>query len=101
MPAHVNESALRAVKGTNGPSGTKRSGVATLQQGVSRSAVAGAITWSAEAVGSSVNGYYQTLLGRNADTGGHNYWVYLIGHGHRDEEVVALLVGSDEYFRRV
>lgn len=75
--------------------------VQLLQQGVSHSAVAGAITWSAEAIGSRVNGYYQALLGRNADTSGRNYWVYLIGHGHRDEEIVALLVGSDEYFRRV
>ncbi len=75
--------------------------VQLLQQGVSHSAVAGAITWSAEAIGSRVNGYCQALLGRNAETSGRNYWVYLIGHGHRDEEIVALLVGSEEYFRRV
>jgi Domain of unknown function (DUF4214) len=80
-------------------SGVSRSTVAWTI--VSGSAVAGAITWSAEAIGSRVNGYYQALLGRNADASGCNYWVYLIGHGHRDEESVALLVGSDEYLRRV
>jgi Domain of unknown function (DUF4214) len=74
---------------------------ALLQQGVPRGAAAGIVTLSAEGIGLNVKSYYQALLGRDADRGGLSYWVGAIGHGHRDQEVIALLVGSDEYLARV
>ncbi len=75
--------------------------VQLLGQGVSRGAIAGSITWSAEAIGIRVNSYYQMLLAHDADPSARNFLVYLIGHGHRDQEIVGLLASSSEYLFRL
>jgi probable HAF family extracellular repeat protein len=75
--------------------------VSLLQQGVPRGGAAGVLTLSAEGIGLNVDSYYWALLGRHADRGGLTYWVGAIGAGHTDQEVIALLVGSGEYFAHI
>ena len=75
--------------------------VQLLRQGLSRRVIAGSITWSAEAIGIRVNSYYQMLLAHDADPSVRNFWVYLIGHGHRDQEIVGFLASSSEYLFRL
>jgi hypothetical protein len=48
-----------------------------------------------------VAGYYQAYLGRAADSLGLNYFAGILGQGGRDEDVLAGILGSDEYFRRL
>jgi hypothetical protein len=60
--------------------------------------VAAAIIYSTEALTPVVGFYYQYVLGRPGDPAGVAYWVGQIQAGHRDEDVIALLIGSDEYF---
>ena len=54
--------------------------------------------WS---IGIRVNSYYQMLLAHDADPSVRNFLVYLIGHGHRDQEIVGLLASSSEYLFRL
>jgi hypothetical protein len=63
-----------------------------------RGLVAAAIIYSTEALTPVVGFYYQYVLGRPGDPAGVAYWVGQIQAGHRDEDVIALLIGSDEYF---
>jgi hypothetical protein len=46
-----------------------------------------------------VHGYYQHYLRRDADAASLNAYVQFMRNGLRDETVIALLAGSDEYFR--
>lgn len=46
-----------------------------------------------------VEGIYQDYLGRSPEAGGENYWVNVLGLGVSEFQLLALIVGSDEYFR--
>jgi hypothetical protein len=74
---------------------------AQLAAGIPRTAVAMAIVSSAEAGQGLVQGYYRQFLHRDADSTGLNSFVAALQHGVRDEQIIAILVGSDEYFSRL
>jgi autotransporter-associated beta strand protein len=46
-------------------------------------------------------GYYNRFLHRNADAAGRDYWAGLMTQGMTDEQVIASIVGSQEYFNNV
>lgn len=46
-----------------------------------------------------VNRYYRNFLNRDADGGGLDFFVQFRAGGHRDEEVIAHLLASEEYRR--
>jgi hypothetical protein len=48
-----------------------------------------------------VASYYQSYLRRSADSSGLSYFIGVFPLGARDQDVIATLVGSDEYFRRL
>jgi hypothetical protein len=73
---------------------------ALLAAGVSRSAIAGGILYSAEAIEDRVQSYYQQFLRRPADPFGLNSYVTLLQAGVPDELVQALILGSAEYKNR-
>ena len=66
-------------------------------RGMPRSTVARGFLYSTEHLTSVVDGYYVDLLGRHIDRSGKATWVGLIQQGHRDEEIVAAIVSSEEY----
>ena len=43
---------------------------------------------------------YLTLLRRSTDPAGLNLWVSELQHGARQEDVLAAILGSDEYLAR-
>jgi len=69
-----------------------------LDQGVSRTQVALAITSSGEYRSDLVEGLYAKYLHRQADTGGLAYFTNLLGQGATAEAVAAQITGSGEYF---
>ena len=69
-------------------------------QSGNRKAVTNALAVSNEWAGVRVNDLYLTVLGRNADVGGRNFWVSKIAAGMRLEAVAAEMYGSLEYFMR-
>ncbi|MBV9594780.1 MAG: DUF4214 domain-containing protein, partial [Actinobacteria bacterium] len=80
------------------PSG-KNYWVGLLNGGAPRGAVSAALVMSTEALALVVNGWYTAYLGRNGDPGGIAYTVGLIqNYGFRDENIIATIIGSVEYF---
>jgi autotransporter-associated beta strand protein len=75
-----------------------------LATGGSREAVAEAVLTSREGreylVNGGAQGLYQRYLRRAGDSGGVGLFVNALLNGARDEDVIAALVGSDEYFTR-
>jgi hypothetical protein len=69
-----------------------------LAGGSTREAVAGAILNSAEAETDQVQGFYNEFLHRPADPAGLNGFVTALQQGEAAEQVIASIVGSDEYF---
>jgi hypothetical protein len=67
-----------------------------LDQGVTRSEVAGKLLRSAEALSQSLDALYEAELGRKADEGGRSAFLPLLGQG-QELLVQALLFGSAEY----
>jgi hypothetical protein len=74
--------------------------VAQLGQGVSRSSVALAFVTSSEARRDTVSRDFSTVLGRPPDPNGLTFWANQLMRGATDEQVVASLVGSDEFSSR-
>ncbi len=72
-----------------------------LANGVSTTAVATEIATSQEAQKDLVDAFYLAFLRRTADAGGESFFVNELLQGTRDEQVIAQLVGSAEYFNRV
>jgi hypothetical protein len=62
--------------------------------------VATAILQSTEYAQHLVNGFYSTYLGRQGSTTETSGWVQLLQQGVRDEQVLAMILGSGEYFER-
>jgi hypothetical protein len=71
---------------------------AQLAQGRDRGVVAGEILTSVEGERDYVQGLYNQYLQRPADTAGLNNWVSALQSGVTNEQVVAGIVGSVEYF---
>jgi hypothetical protein len=71
-----------------------------LRSGLSRSSMARRCLLSTEHLTAVVNGYYQQLLGRNADAAGARHWVTAVQHGARQEQIIASIVSSREYRAR-
>jgi hypothetical protein len=71
-----------------------------LASGVSRSTVALTVLTSLERASNLVQSYYRQFLHRAADSAGLNLWVAALINGARQEQVIALFVGSDEYLTR-
>jgi hypothetical protein len=71
-----------------------------LANGVTQAQAAMAVYGSMECDLNTVQGIYQTFLHRTADSGGLNALAGAIAHGAHDEDVVALLLATDEYFNR-
>jgi hypothetical protein len=70
-----------------------------LSGSVTRQDVAYEIDTSAEFYGRQVQSYYNKFLGRPASSGEVDAWVNQMRQaGTRDEQVISVLVGSDEYF---
>jgi hypothetical protein len=47
-----------------------------------------------------VTRYYETFLGRSAGAGDLGYWVGALAGGARSEQVMALILASEEYYFR-
>jgi hypothetical protein len=60
--------------------------------------IAGRILYSAEGRSRLVGGYYQAILGRSADSTGLAYWTQAILGGASDEQILAFVLSSDEFF---
>ncbi|TMD86295.1 MAG: DUF4214 domain-containing protein [Chloroflexi bacterium] len=61
--------------------------------------IASQILYSAEGRAQLVGGYYRTYLGRVADAGGLAYWTQAILGGASDEQILAFVVSSEEFFQ--
>lgn len=74
-----------------------------VNQGVSRTVVASLIITSAEGAEKIVNDFYMAYLRRLADHAPNelNGFAKALLGGWRDEMVIAILVGSDEYLQRI
>ena len=71
------------------------------RRNAARRSSSAAIVFSTEHLASTVDGYYEHFLSRGVDASGQSYWVNQLQHGSRDELIVALIIGSDEYFSLV
>jgi hypothetical protein len=71
-----------------------------LGAGMSRTAVANALLLSPERDQDVVASDYQVFLHRPVDPAGSAFWAHELSTGLTDEEVIASVVGSDEYFAR-
>jgi hypothetical protein len=69
--------------------------------GASRGDVARGFLYSTEYLTTVVDGYYVDVLGRHIDPSGKATWVRLIQQGHRDEQIVAGILSSEEYGAKV
>jgi autotransporter-associated beta strand protein len=72
-----------------------------LEQFTPRSAIAALVLTSPEARTDLVESYYPEFLRRPADPTGLNSFVGALLSGVRDESIIAILVGSDEYLNRL
>lgn len=69
-----------------------------IGRGMNRGAVALGFLYSTEHLVTVVDGYYVDLLHRHIDPSGSATWVGLIQSGSRDEEIIAAIVSSYEYY---
>jgi hypothetical protein len=72
-----------------------------LEHGWNRSTVVNMLLGSMEAKQVLVQGFYQRFLHRAADSGGLNAFANALRQGMRDDQVIAILVGSGEYAANV
>ena len=70
---------------------------AFLDNGGSRDTVVAGVLHSDQYYGTVVNGAFQRAFGRHADPSGLAYWVGFL-HSGTDEQLLAKLTSSDEYF---
>ncbi len=70
-----------------------------LNAGLSHLQLAMSVATSVEADSRFVQIVYSTFLGRTAEAAGLQSWVDLLVRGGKDDQVVAGILGSDEYFQ--
>lgn len=80
------------------PSGT--AWILALQQGQARAAVAGMILTSQEADAHKVVNYYSRYLGRTPDAYGFDVFTTALVHGTLPQDVIAVILSSQEFFTR-
>jgi large repetitive protein len=68
-----------------------------LQEFTPHSAIATQVLTSLEARRDLVDGYFVEFLGRHADSAGLNAFANILMQGGRDEDVIADIMGSDEF----
>jgi uncharacterized repeat protein (TIGR01451 family) len=73
---------------------------AALAAGATRNSVALAVLDSAEAAGVLVERDYRSILNRDADAVGLNNYAHALLAGMRDEDLLASLAASDEFYSR-
>jgi streptogramin lyase len=71
-----------------------------LAAGITRTQVAAVVFGSSEYQADLVQGYYQQFLHRTAAAAELNPWVSALLDGARDEQVIAGILSSEEYFLR-
>ncbi len=71
-----------------------------LNRGAARSAAARFVLLTTEAKGRLIAGYYTTFLHRQADSASMSTFASLMLGGWREDDVIARLMISDEYYRR-
>lgn len=71
-----------------------------LAAGVSRQLVAATVLGSLEYVQVTVRDFYHQFLSRSAETVGFDFFVAAFQRGARDEDMIAVLVSSEEFFVR-
>ena len=81
-------------------SGDLTAAPSALQAGATPGQVAAVIFASAEFAGDGVRTDYQDFLHRSADNAGLAFFTQAVQQGARDEQVIALILASDEYFAR-
>jgi hypothetical protein len=72
-----------------------------LADGAPRAFVSATVLQSDERSGIFVESAYQTILGRVSDPLGKAYWVGQLANRVREEALIGLLYGSDEYFNKI
>jgi hypothetical protein len=72
-----------------------------LANGVSRYLISLGVFVSTEFRNNLINGYFQQFLNRAADPTGLGAFLTVLQRGGREEQVIASIVGSAEYFGRV
>jgi hypothetical protein len=88
----------RDALGRQADAGGRASFLTALANGVSRQAVADIIFRSDEYRADVIQSFYQRFLHRPADSAGLAGWVAAYHNGLRDEDAIAQIVGSAEYF---
>jgi hypothetical protein len=74
---------------------------AQLAQGASRTSVAGQVQISVEATEHLVDHYFQQYLHRPADRRGLDSFGGALRHGTKEEDIVLVIVSSQEYYNRL
>jgi N-acetylneuraminic acid mutarotase len=69
-----------------------------LKAGISKMNIAFTLMFSQEGLKRQVNGLYQTYLHRDADPTGQQIFVDAFARGAKDEMIIAIILGSNEYF---
>jgi hypothetical protein len=62
------------------------------------SQLAASILYSEESRERTVQGFYQNILGRSGTQSDLQYWAGRLANGARDETIIDLFLGSDEYY---
>lgn len=78
----------------------RRSVESKLKAGTNRLDIVKSYAYSDEWVGTLIDGYYQSTLGRGPDASGRAYWIGVIKSGTTPAEVAAYFYASPEYFSR-
>jgi hypothetical protein len=60
--------------------------------------IASQFLYSAEGRQYLVEGYYKSILGRQGDSGGVQYWTQQLLNGASDEDIIASIMSSDEFY---
>lgn len=97
-PAGWVRELYRAVLGRTPASSEVAHWVRVLAAGYTRAQVALGFLLSTEHLTTVVDGYYVQLLGRHIDPAGRRTWVAALQAGRHDEEIIAGIVGSEEYW---
>jgi hypothetical protein len=71
-----------------------------MAHGVTQAQAATAVYSTLECDMNTVSGFYQKFLHRPADSAGLNALAGAIAHGSHDEDVLAVLLSTDEYYNR-
>lgn len=99
-PAGWVRELYRAVLGRTAAPSEVDHWVRVLAGGYTRAQVALGFLLSTEHLTTVVDGYYVQLLDRHIDPAGRRTWVSALQAGRHDEEIIAGIIGSDEYWNR-